>query len=287
MISVIIPAFDEGGAIAETVNSVKKVLSNDSRFKGFEIIVVDDGSSDGTGDIAKDNGAVVIRHPQNIGYGRALKSGIAAAKNEWIAITDADGTYPIDQIPVLYDEIEKGFDMAVGTRTGEEYRESAFKSPLRKILKFLVEFTAGRKIPDINSGLRIFRKSDAQNFQSQLCDTFSYTTSITLAFMMNTMFISYIDISYYKRVGQTKVRLFRDALVTLQYITQAILYYNPIKLFMLMSVMTVLFGVVTYLISQSLSFVGGYYILIGCILLSILIFALGLLADLLRQIMSK
>ena len=177
----------------------------------------------------------VVRHPQNKGYGQALKTGIAAASYDLIAITDADCTYPVEYIPQLIGDIDKGFDMAVGRRTGPQYWESAFKSPLRYILKYLVEFTAGAKILDINSGLRGFKKSTVTPFLPHLCNTFSFTTSLTLAYMMSGKFVSYIDIPYEKRVGKSKVRLFKDSLTTLQYIVQAIVFYNPIKLFLVFS----------------------------------------------------
>ena len=123
--------------------------------------------------------------------------------------------------------------MVVGARTGKYYRESIMKSLLRIILKFLVEFTAGRSIPDINSGLRVFSKKTITNYLQHLCNTFSFTTSLTLAYMMTGKFVEYIPIEYGKRMGVSKVRLFRESLRTLQYITQSIIYYNPLKLFIL------------------------------------------------------
>ena len=147
----------------------------------------------------------MVRHLQNLGYGRSLKDGIAAARYDVIAITDADGTYPIKDIPRLFDVYRAGYHMVVGTRTGEHYRQSAFKSPLRWILQHLVEYTASRDIPDINSGLRIFSQLHATTYFERLCDTFSFTTSLTLAFMMNGLFVVYVPIEYYKRIGKTKV----------------------------------------------------------------------------------
>ncbi|CAA7619075.1 Glycosyl transferase family 2 [Magnetospirillum sp. LM-5] len=284
MISVVIPAFNEQDAIVETIQQVRQTLCD---YAGFEIVVVDDGSSDRTGELAAEHGAKVVRHPMNAGYGRSLKDGIAAAANPIIAITDADGTYPIGRIPAMLAELDKGFHMAVGARTGEEYRESVVKAPMRKLLTILVEFTTGRRIPDVNSGLRVFRRAEAMEFFPHLCNTFSFTTSLTLAYMMNGRYISYMDIPYYKRIGTTKVRLFKDAIMTLQYIVQAILYYNPLKLFLMLSAMSIVFSIVCLMSSIFLSFNAGYYWFVGGILLSILIFCLGLLADLLRQIMDK
>ena len=124
MISVVIPALNERNAIVETVERTREVLAA-AKLEPFEIVVVDDGSDDGTGELAKQAGAHVLRHPHNIGYGRALKDGIAAAQYDIIVITDADGSYPIEEIPALVALYQSGFDMVVGARTGKQYRESS------------------------------------------------------------------------------------------------------------------------------------------------------------------
>lgn len=286
MISVVIPAYNEQGAIQHTVDEIRQTLES-MKIDGFEIIVVNDGSSDRTADEALNVGATVVNHPHNVGYGKSLKSGILAAKNDTIIITDADMTYPFDQAPKLYQEYLKGFDMVVGRRTGVHVNESIIKSPLRRVLRFLVEFTAGRKIPDINSGLRMFSKKTIVPYFSHLCDTFSFTTSLTLAYMMTGRFVSYVDIPYEKRHGQTKVRLFRDSLRTLQFILQAINYYNPIKIFMLFAGLCILLSCLGFLISTFLHINAGYYLGLGGFLVSLIILCLGLIADLLRQIMHK
>jgi glycosyltransferase involved in cell wall biosynthesis len=282
MISVVIPAFNEEGAIAETVAAVQGVMV-DAGFDDFEIIVVDDGSSDRTADLAEGAGARVIRKPQNIGYGHSLKVGITAARHDTIVITDADGTYPIDKIPTLLERYHAGLDMVVGARTGVHYHETWFKSPLRKILRWLVEFTAGRHIPDVNSGLRIFSRRMAMPFFPHLSDTFSFTTSITLAYMLCRRYVEYIDIPYHKRVGATKVRLFQDSLRTLQYIVQAILYYNPLKIFLVLCLG--LIGFAGILVLLRLMGIEGMGELAGqAAIAAVVVFAIGLLADLQRQV---
>jgi hypothetical protein len=107
-----------------------------------------------------------------------------------------------------------GFHMVIGARTGEHYRESMIKDPLRALLKFIVEFTASRRIPDVNSGLRVFSRAVAMQYFPRLSDNFSFTTSLTLAYMMNSRFVDYQEIDYYKRVGRSKVHLFRDSIRT-------------------------------------------------------------------------
>ena len=286
MISVVIPALNEQDQIGETVTRVRAVLSADG-FDAYEIVVVDDGSSDETGARAEQAGARVLRHPHNVGYGRSLKDGIRAARYETIVISDADGTYPIEAIPGLLACYEKGYDMVVGARGGKFYRESLLKMPLRRVLRWIVEFTAGRSIPDINSGLRVFRRSTILEYYDRLCDTFSFTTSMTLAYMMTGKFVAYIPVEYHKRVGKSKVRLYRDSLKTLQYIVEAAIYYNPLKVFVLMACTVVAASLTSFVLALLAKLNVFFYVGVGGIISSAIIFSLGLLAVLLRQIMVK
>lgn len=283
MISTVIPAYNEGNAIEDTVRSVGQVLS-ELGIQGAEFIVVDDGSADDTSERARRAGAAVVRHPHNLGYGRSLKDGIAAARNDCILIIDADLTYPSESIPSLLQEYRRGFDMVVGARTGAHYRESVIKSPLRSILKMLIEFTTGRKVPDVNSGLRLFSRAAVMEHFDHLCDTFSFTTSLTLAYMMTGRFVTYVPINYNPRVGRSKVRLLRDTLRTLQYILEALVFYNPLKVFLLLAIGCIVLS----LLSAALGFMVGSSVLhffsAGSFLLSILMLAMGVFATMLRQI---
>ncbi|MGL9616742.1 glycosyltransferase family 2 protein [Bradyrhizobium sp. U531] len=131
MISVVIPALNECNGIVETIARAKATLES-AQLTPYEIVIVDDGSVDGTGALAEQAGAKVLRHPHNIGYGRSLKDGIRAATYDTIIISDADGSYPMEAIPALVARFNQGFDMVVGARTGPNYRESRLKSPLRR-----------------------------------------------------------------------------------------------------------------------------------------------------------
>ena len=285
MISIVIPAFNEGNAIQDTVKNLQQVLEGDN-LTPYEIIVVDDGSADATGQLAVESGAVVIRHPHNLGYGAALKTGISRARFDTVVITDSDGTYPISQIPCLHKKYLEGFDMVVGARQGVVYRGSYIKWPLRIVLKFLVEWTAGRKIPDINSGLRIFSKKTITTYFNRLCNTFSFTTSATLAYMMTGRFVAYMPINYAERIGSSHVKLWRDSLRTLQFIVQAVTYYNPLKIFILLAAICIAGAFISLLIALFFHIATGFVMSVMLISCSIVIFSLGLLADLLRQIMS-
>ena len=287
MVSVIIPAYNEEKSIGKTIDEIVKIMKKDNFYKGSEIIVVNDASTDNTKKEALKKNVKVINNPHNMGYGFSLKRGIMAAKNEIIVTTDADLTYPFSAVKEMIKLKNEGFDLVVGARTGKYYRESFRKSILRKILKLLVEFVTGRKIKDINSGLRVFDKSTVTKFFPRLCNTFSFSTSQTLAYMMNSLFVTYVDIDYNKRYGKSKVRLFKDSIKSLKYILEACIYYNPLKIFSAMSIMCIVLSIIGFLFSHFMNINAGYILGIGGLLVSIIIFAIGLLAVLLKQIMDK
>jgi polyisoprenyl-phosphate glycosyltransferase len=286
MISLVIPAFNEQDQIANTIRTAVDIFIA-AKLEPFEIVVVDDGSTDKTALLAEQAGAVLVSHIQNLGYGRSLKDGIAASNYDTIVISDADGTYPLAEIPTLVTEYNRGFDMVVGARTGVYYRDSILKSPMRTLLKWLVEFTTGRSIPDINSGLRVFSRKTIMPYYRHLCDTFSFTTAATLAYMLTGRTVAYLPIAYHERIGASKVRLFRDSLRTLQYITEAIIYYNPLKLFIVCSGLCVVLGLVCLALAIAFRITTLFVFSAGALLVAIVIFSLGLLAILLKQIMDK
>ncbi len=289
MFSIVIPAYNEENAIKQTVEYIKETLGT-LNIGPWELVIVDDGSEDKTFDHLKEYSqdfVKVVRHPHNLGYGRSLKDGIDAATYDTIVIIDCDLTYPFEKVGDLLKLYNQGFDMVVGARTGKFYKESIIKSPLRRVLRFLVEFTAGRSIPDINSGFRIFSKQTAKKYFKHLCETFSFTTSITLAYMMTGKTVKYTDIPYHAREGKTKVKLFSDSLRTLQYIIQAIIYYNPLKIFLLFTILCFSCSVIGFLSSAFFGLKSAFYLGIGGLLMCLVIMCFGLIADLLKQIMDK
>lgn len=233
-VSVVIPAYNEAGAVGETVANVKAVFAETEHE--YEVIVIDDGSNDETAAEAEQAGAVVLRHPHNIGYGNAIMTGVRRARHQLIAITDADSTYPIDELPSMIDELEaRSLDMLIGARQGKYYRGRPTKAIARVFFKFLAEFTTGTRIPDINSGLRVFRRSLVDVYAPVICGGFSFSTTITVIALLTHHFVAFRPINYYQRSGASKVRYFRDTLRAAQILTMAILIFNPIKLFMLLA----------------------------------------------------
>lgn len=232
-VSVVIPAYNEEGSIEQVIGQACTAL--DDAGAEYEIIVVDDASIDTTGSSAREAGAKVIRNLRNLGYGESLRRGIGVAQYEYVVITDADGTYPLDRIPELLRHLDEGFDMVVGARHGKHYEGSVVKSISRWVFTRISEFTVGRRIPDINSGFRGFRKAAVVEALPFTCGGFSFTTSVTLIFFARYLAVKYIPIDYYKRQGESKVSYFRDTLRALQTITEVILQFNPLKMFLMLS----------------------------------------------------
>ena len=229
--SVVIPCFNECDAISETVTGL---ISDTGPEVPFEIIVVDDGSSDGTTEILdkiehETDCVRVVTHEVNRGYGAALKTGISIALSETIVITDADGTYPNHRIPELVEKA-KGFDMLVGARIAEDVDYSKLRAVPKVFLKAWASWLAGRNIPDINSGLRVFKKQSVKHFFRVLPDTFSFTTTITLCMLTNYMAVKYEPISYKKRIGHSKIKPVRDTLRFCMLILRTGMYFSPVRL---------------------------------------------------------
>lgn len=201
-ISVVIPAYDEENAIGQEIEAVRRALTT-HRIE-HEILVVDDGSTDRTGELAAAAGARVLQHVGNRGYGAAIKDGIKAARHDIIAITDADGTYPADRLPDLLAEM-KTADMVVGARTGSHVRIPLVRRPAKWILNILANLIAGRRIPDLNSGFRVFRRDTARQYFAILSNQFSFTTTITLAFLADEYRVVYTPINYHTRIGRSKI----------------------------------------------------------------------------------
>lgn len=272
-VSVVIPAFNEGSNIAAEIRGVVKILSQTGWT--FEIIVVDDGSADGTGDTAAAEGVRVIRHKRNRGYGAALKTGISHAHHDWILITDADGTYPPEAIPDLLAEADDN-DMVVGARIGSSVSIPLVRRPAKWFLRVLASYLAGRKLPDLNSGLRLIRTDLVNAYAHLLPPGFSFTTTITLASTCNHHEVSYVPIDYHQRIGKSKIRP-RHAFEFLLLILRTIVFFNPLKVFIPMGALLAAGGLAKFAYDLTLSNLSesAVFGLLG----AMIIWAIGLLAD--------
>jgi len=231
-VSVVIPALNEEAGVGEVIRGLNQVL--DAARVEHEIIVVDDGSTDATGECARAAGARIVRNPTNKGYGFSLLRGIEVAVHDLIVITDADGTYPAEPLPEMLASAAE-YDMVVGRRTGPLYHGSPAKRFSRAVFQFLAEFTCGTRIPDINSGLRVLRRGFVLDHRQAISTGYSFTTTVTLIALLEGQHLLYHDIEYHERTGESKVRWVRDSLRSLQIITETILLYNPLKAFLLLA----------------------------------------------------
>jgi len=268
-LTVIIPVHDEAPSIAPTVEAVRAAFA--ASPSAVEILVIDDGSTDGTAERAAAAGARVLRHPTRAGYGRALKSGILAAQHEVIAIIDGDGTYPVEELPHLF-ALMAEYDLVIGARTGPLYRGRLLRSPFL----LLSSFVAGQWIPDPNSGLRVFRRADVLPLFPDLPRGFSFTTTQTLIMTLAGAFIHYRKVEYRPRVGRSKIRVLRQTLQVGQGLAEVVLRHNPLKLFLLAALVPLLgmLAVPVFCAGRSAS-------LVACAMLactSLLTVALGMLA---------
>lgn len=227
-LSVLIPAFNEEAVIEETIDQVEATVA--ALGIPFEIIVINDGSRDATAERARRKKVTVLDFPQNRGYGASLKSGILACKCGWIAITDADGTYPIADLATLVREAEN-FDMVVGSRTGKHVKIPFVRRPAKWLVNQLANYLSGYKIPDLNSGLRIFKRDIAERFFTLFPDGFSFTTTITVSSLVNGYMVKFIPINYYKRVGQSSISPLRDFLGFLFLVIRLVTYFKPLNVF--------------------------------------------------------
>ncbi|MBW3016859.1 glycosyltransferase family 2 protein [Candidatus Woesearchaeota archaeon] len=273
-ISILIPVYNEENAVASTIDSIKKVMKQAG--KSYEIIAINDCSTDSSGKILSEiEGIELIHNPYNVGYGASLKKGINAAKGDLIAITDADGTYPIDKLPELLKYADQ-YDMVVGARE-KNVKDHLGRRPAKWLLKALASFLAQRKIPDINSGFRIFRKDKAKEFMHLYPAGFSLTTTITLAFLSNDYTVKYVKIPYYKRVGKSSIRPIHFInFITL--IVKLFIYFRPVRMITPIALLFFVLGILKsvrdfYLIGT----IGSLAIIL--ILVSIQVLILALIAE--------
>ncbi|MFC1844609.1 glycosyltransferase family 2 protein [Thermodesulfobacteriota bacterium] len=277
-ISIILPVYNEELGIESVLNDIYTVIKDITY--NCEVLIIDDGSTDNTLELAAKFPVSIYQHPNNLGYGAALKTGLAHANNDIICIVDADGTYPVKDIPKLVNTlIEKDMDMVVGARVNANAAIPAIRKPAKWVLGQLAKLSVGVKIPDINSGFRVFKRDAAINFINLLPNGFSFTTTITLAMLNNQYSVKYVPIDYYHRIGKSKISPFRDTTKFLLLITRIALYFAPLKVFLSMSFIMMLFalfwGIFSLLVLGKLADISTLVIFLSAIQIG----AIGLIAE--------
>lgn len=277
-LSVVIPVFNEEKSIKHTISALKKGLGKTG--VNFEILVVNDGSKDKTGEILKNiEGIETINHLQNKGYGGSLKTGIKNAKYEKVLIIDADATYPIKKVQELLRWAGK-YDMVVGARIGKNVHIPFFRKIGKKIVSAFANFALGKKIPDLNSGFRIFNKKIVFENIGLFPSGFSFTTTLTMIHAINDLDTKFVPIDYFKREGKSSIKPFRDFIGFLTLITRIAIYYNPLKFFIPPGIVILLLGTI-YLFRNLIFFSDIPDGSIFLILFGIQIIFTGFLADIL------
>jgi len=235
--SVVIPCFNEALGVNKTLNEIFDVFNSQ---KDFEVIIIDDGSTDETlaqlHKIALERPRLkILQNNTNKGYGASLKKGILAAKGDFMVITDADGTYPSEEIPNLLDLLET-CDMSVGARIGPDVNIPLIRRPAKWVLLCYARWMARADIKDLNSGLRAFRKADALQFFHLLPQGFSFTSTITLAMHIDGLNVIYHPIDYRKRLGKSSIRPIHDTLAFFTLVLKTTMYFRPLQVFGSLSV---------------------------------------------------
>ena len=277
-LSVVIPAFNEEGAVRQTVEDVRSAL--EPTGAPYEIIVVDDGSDDGTGAEAAAAGAVVHYNQVNSGYGATLKRGVRAAQHDYVAILDADGTYPARYLPEML-KMCRDQDMVVGDRGAAMKNVPLVRRPAKWMLNKFASFLAERRLSDLNSGLRVFRKSELIPFLPLLPQSFSFTTTITLCMSANGKRMIYTPIEYGKRVGKSKIRPI-DFINFIILVLRAIVLFNPLRVFIPLGLLFFLLGF--FKLAYDLTQWNLSETAIFSFLAAIMIWSLGLIADMISRL---
>jgi glycosyltransferase involved in cell wall biosynthesis len=272
-VTVVMPAFNEAPHIAEEIRTLVGAL----RRTGWrwEVIVVDDGSTDGTAEQAASTGVRVLRRQRNAGYGASLQAGVRAATYDWVLIIDADGTYPVDSIPLLLARAAEN-EMVVGARIGVDAAIPMVRRPAKWFLKRLASYLAERELVDINSGLRLMRRALVLRYAHLLPRGFSFTTTITLAATCNGHAVDYVPIDYHPRLGSSKIRP-RHAYDFTMLILRTMVFFNPLRVFLPVGAVLAVAGLAKFIYDVTRNNLSESAVL--AFLAALVVWAVGMLAD--------
>jgi len=274
-ISIVIPAYQEAEIIGSVVKSIADILPD------AEIIVVDDGSIDNTAEVASSAGAVVHCHPYNIGNGAAVKTGIRMASGDFIVMLDGDGQHNPQDIPRLLAEA-KTHDMVVGARDSQTHA-NMFRKFANTLYNFLASALTRIQVKDLTSGFRVVRRKTALKYLYLLPNTFSYPTTITLAYLHSGRSICYVPIMARKRTGTSKIRPLTDGFHFLLIMIKITTLYSPLLIFMPISILFMLTGIgyycYTYITTMRFTNMSALFMTT-----SVMVFMLGLISEQITQL---
>ena len=271
MISIVLPAKNEAAALRNVLPALAKAQP------GAQIIVVDDGSDDATGEVCKEHGATVLRQPYSMGNGAAIKRGARAAQGEVVVFMDADGQHDPADIARLLDKLEHGYDMVVGARNWSG-QAGVGRGVANAIYNRLASWMTGFQVLDLTSGFRAVRRDRFKEFLHLLPNGFSYPTTITMAFFRSAYAVAYEPLTVHQRVGKSHIRPLRDGIRFLLIIFKIATLYSPLKLFIPASLLFFVLGLGNYLYT----FVTSHRLTNMSVLLfsaAVIVFLIGLISE--------
>jgi glycosyltransferase involved in cell wall biosynthesis len=271
-LSIIIPSKNESASIGEIVRAILQ------KYPNAEILIVDDGSSDDTAEIARQAGAKVISHPRSLGNGAAVKTGARAATGDVFVFLDADGQHNPDDIPRLLSQLDEGFDMVIGARASGASHANSARFFANGIYNAVASVLTGQRIPDLTSGFRAVRANQFRRFLYLLPNGFSYPTTITMAFMRSGFPVDFVDIHTERREGRSHIKPMRDGARFMVIIFKVATLYAPMKLFLPASALFLLAGCGHYLYTFATQ---GRFTNMSLLLFSasVIIFLIGLISE--------
>ena len=270
-VTIIIPALNEQEAIGGVVNNLV------NGFPGAEVLVIDDGSTDNTARLAREAGARVISHEICYGYGTALKTGIRSSSREYVLFCDGDGQHSPDDVRNILDAAGDN-DMVVGARDRRSHVPFS-RMPGKMILKWFADFLAGTKIPDLNSGLRMFRREIILKYLHLMPHGFSFSTTSTFAMLKSQRKIKYVPITVVKRLGKSTVRPWRHGPVTIMLMLRLTILFEPLKIFLSVAAGLFIISVGSLAIDLTMGGGGVGDTTVLMAVSSLIIFMFGLLCD--------
>lgn len=275
-ISIVLPAFNEELAIGKVIDDIQSAMAG-QKYE-YEILVVDDNSTDKTSDIAKQKGVRVVHRAVNAGAGAARRTGIRAADGDVIVMLDADGTYECSDIPKMLVHFPE-FDQVNGARTSEKGTLKFLRFPAKWLIRQLACYLTGVNIPDLNTGLKAFKRDIMLKYLWVLPDGFSCVTTMTLAFLCNGYAVKYVPTSYHPRIGKSKFHPIRDTANYINVIVRMVMYFNPLRVFLPAAGILFFVGLIKTVLSlMSTESLQESDIII--FMTAIMVFSLGLIADL-------
>jgi polyisoprenyl-phosphate glycosyltransferase len=283
--TIVLPCFNEQNHVLAELQRITAAM--DASGLSYEILAIDDASTDATLSVLREAersmpSLKVLAFRRNGGSGTARRIGTLRARGEIVVWTDADMTYPNERIPELVNLLltDPSYDQVVGARTTEEGTHKWLRVPAKWLIRKIAERLSNQKIPDLNSGLRAFRRQVALPYLRLLPPGFSCVTTITLAFLQNQHDVHYVPISYAKRAGTSKFHFVRDAYRYILQVLRMVMYFDPLKVLMPLALWLLLIGIVKAVVDMVRH---PFYFPANTILLvmaALLIGSMALLADL-------